>query len=120
MLEKPGTQNTVAREKHGKQRELSDYWKSILLILLKKKKKKKQGMTQKKTKIFTEKKKKKKQKITRDDAKKDKNIDWNTSVNKRVYILQNLISKALRKRKKVTQLVNPINYYEIPINTWSN
>ena len=40
MLEKPGTQNTVAREKHGKQRELSDYWKSILLILLKKKKKK--------------------------------------------------------------------------------
>ena len=98
MLEKPGTQNTVAREKHGKQRELSDYWKSILLILLKKKKKK----------------------ITRDDAKKDKNIDWNTSVNKRVYILQNLISKALRKRKKVTQLVNPINYYEIPINTWSN
>ena len=34
-LEKPGTKNTAACEDQGKQRELSDHWKSIKMFLKK-------------------------------------------------------------------------------------
>ena len=53
--------------------------------------------------------------------------DWNTSCNKRFYILQNQI-KVFQKKKE-TQLVKPIDYCElvkpfnqstIAANTWSN
>ena len=72
MLEKPGAQNIAACENQGKQRELSDHWKSIKTLFSKKN--------------------------NRRWCKKDKKIDWNTSFNKRIYILQNQI-KSLGKRK---------------------
>ena len=48
---------------------------------------------------------------------KDKKIDWNTSLNKRFYTLQN---QSLVQKKKLTQLVKPIKYWEIFANTRSN
>ena len=59
MLENPGAQNKAACENQGKQRELSDHWKSIKRCFWKKKKK-----------------------LTGDDAKK---TNWNTSFYKKVY-----------------------------------
>ena len=61
MLEKPGTQNTIACENQGKQRKWSDHWKS----------KRKKGL------VF---------KVNKGGwCKKGKKIDWNTSFNKKVY-----------------------------------
>ena len=57
MLEKPGAQIIAADENQRKQSKLSDHSKSIKRLFLKK--------------------------IAGDDAKKGKNIDWNTSFNKR-------------------------------------
>ena len=57
-LEKPGAQNIAACEKQGKQSKFSDHWKSIKTLFFKK--------------------------ITGDDTKKDKMVDWNTGFNKRV------------------------------------
>ena len=65
MLEKPCAQNIAAFENESKRRELTDHWKSIKLFL--------------------------KKKVTRDDAKKDKNDNWNKSFNRRFPILQNQI-----------------------------
>ena len=61
-LEKPGVQNVAACKNQGKQHKLTDHWTSIKMLLLKK--------------------------ISGDNGKKDK-IDWNTSFNKRFYILKN-------------------------------
>ena len=60
MLEKPGAQNIIVCENQGKQCELSNHQKQIKMLFFKRT----TGMMQKKIKI-----------------------DWNTSFNKRFYIL---------------------------------
>ena len=65
LIQKPSAQNIAACENQGEQRELSDNWKLIKTFFLIKKN------------------------ITGWHIK-DKKIDWNTSFNKRVFILQNI------------------------------
>ena len=54
ILEKSSAQNIVACKNQGKQRNLSDPWKSNNVFFLKQKTKKKQGMTQKRQKDWLE------------------------------------------------------------------
>ena len=74
-LEKPGVQNIAASKYQGKQRQPIDEWTSIKTLFWKK--------------------------VT-GWRKKDKNVDWNTSFEKRFYILQNQIKFSVKESDAVS------------------
>ena len=91
-LENPGVQNIAACENQGKQRQLSDHWKSTKTLFLKKK-------------------------IHGDDAKKTKIL---TEIQVLTEEFTSYKIRYVCKKKKVTGFVKWINYWEITANTWSN